>query len=395
MNARASAQLLRLSCGSRHREKLLRNCSAERGLQSRTTPEFKANSTTRDHLHVPQLLLLSAQRPRDNDEEGQRRTMMASFGQHITGALRGSCLKTTKQGGNGLRGLEQQFTNTLRLGPTVTSRRCMTTQLVTEADFKTIQAAPHLDLNALRLPSHARPVPVSPSYFSRTPRFNDSYLAIQKLLRSYDKLPMIPSTAVERVTWCDLETIRRRLGEPVRASDYSRCLALIKKLHSIHPQMKPGPVKEALEGFKRSVQGFQNVAKPIPIDRFGRAVGVGKRKSSVARAWVVEGTGEVQINGKSLAGAFGRVHDRESAIWALRATDRVDKYNVWALVEGGGTTGQAEALTLAISKALMAHEPALKPALRRAGCVTRDPRKVERKKAGHLKARKSPTWVKR
>ena len=78
-----------------------------------------------------------------------------------------------------------------------------------------------------------------------------------------------------------------------------------------------------------------------------------------------------------------------------KATQRLDKYNVWALTKGGGTTGQAEAITLAVAKALLAHEPALKPALRRAGVVTRDPRRVERKKPGKLKARKMPAWVKR
>ena len=80
------------------------------------------------------------------------------------------------------------------------------------------------------------------------------------------------------------------------------------------------------------------------------------------RSLVVEG---IKQGGKTLAEAFGRIHDRESAIWALKATDRMDKYNVWALVSGGGTTGQAEALTLAVGKALLAHEPGLKPALRR------------------------------
>jgi len=157
----------------------------------------------------------------------------------------------------------------------------------------------------------------------------------------------------------------------------------------------PVTVKAALDHYKRDIQPQLNEAKPILIDKFGRALAAGRRKSSTARAWVVEGTGEYLVNGKTLAEAFGRIHDRESAIWALKATERVDKYNVWALVEGGGTTGQAEALTLAIAKALLAHEPALKPALRRAGCVTRDPRRVERKKPGHLKARKMPTWVKR
>ena len=101
------------------------------------------------------------------------------------------------------------------------------------------------------------------------------------------------------------------------------------------------------------------------MDQWGRARGVGRRKSSNAVVYLVEGEGEVLVNGQSLTQAFGRVHDRESAIWALKATDRIDKYNVWAVVNGGGTTGQAEALTLGVAKALMVHEPDLKPALRR------------------------------
>lgn len=103
----------------------------------------------------------------------------------------------------------------------------------------------------------------------------------------------------------------------------------------------------------------------LTIDKHGRAVGVGRRKESTARAFVVEGNGEILVNGKPLSQAFGRVHDRESAVWALTSTQRLDKYNVWALVEGGGTTGQAEALTLAVAKGLLAHEPALKPTLRK------------------------------
>ncbi|KAL1878086.1 hypothetical protein VTK73DRAFT_8137 [Phialemonium thermophilum] len=245
------------------------------------------------------------------------------------------------------------------------------------------------------LATHARAVPVSPSYFSRQPSFTDKYLTLHRLLRSYEHLPVTSKDQAERVAWKSLDDYRLAIGEHVKTSDFSKCLQLIKRLHLIHPKLRPKDVNEALAEFKRDIQPFSNVAKPIPIDRFGRALGVGRRKSSVARAWVVEGTGEVLVNGKSLADVFGRVHDRESALWALQATGRLDKYNVWAQVEGGGTTGQAEALTLAVAKALMAHEPALKPALRRAGCVTRDSRRVERKKHGHVKARKMPTWVKR
>ena len=82
-------------------------------------------------------------------------------------------------------------------------------------------------------------------------------------------------------------------------------------------------------------------------------------------------------------------------MWPLQATQRLDKYNIWAIAKGGGTTGQAEAITLGLAKALMVHEPDLKPALRKAGVIIRDTREVERKKHGKLKARKMPAWVKR
>lgn len=157
----------------------------------------------------------------------------------------------------------------------------------------------------------------------------------------------------------------------------------------------PAPLKEAMEIYKRDIDPYAVTKRPNIIDADGRAYGVGRRKSSSAKVYLVQGEGEVLVNGKSINSAFGRIHDRESALWALKATGRMDKYNVWALVSGGGSTGQAEAITLGAAKALMVFEPALKPALRRAGCVTRDPRRVERKKPGHVKARKMPAWVKR
>ncbi|KXX78873.1 hypothetical protein MMYC01_204765 [Madurella mycetomatis] len=316
--------------------------------------------------------------------------MMASSRQGATSALRGVSQH--------LRGakwppLEQRFQSLRVAETTITQGR---RYLTTESPFR---AAPEIDFEKMprsnRLAEHARAVPVSPSYFSRSPMFNDRYLALEKLMRTYGHLPVIPAGDVERVAWKSLNDLKQSFGEAVKATDFVKCLQTIKRLHQIHPDLKPDEVKEALEEFKRDIQAFENKATPIPIDKFGRALGVGKRKSSTARAFVVEGDGQVLVNGKTLANYFGRVHDRESAVWALHATGRLDKYNVWARVEGGGTTGQAEALTLAIAKGLMAHEPALKPALRRAGCVTRDARTVERKKHGRVKARKGPTWVKR
>ncbi|RYP07998.1 hypothetical protein DL764_002144 [Monosporascus ibericus] len=243
--------------------------------------------------------------------------------------------------------------------------------------------------------AYARPMPVSPSYFSRHTTFNDSFVLVQDLARRYGRLPTVSPGQAERVAWKTKEQYRLAVGEAVKGRDYAACIKLVKRLHQIHPELMPAEVREGIRPFKRDINIYLNTPKPIPIDRFGRAHGVGKRKSSIARAWVVEGTGEVLINGKTLNDAFGRVHDRESALWALKSMNRIDKYNVWALVEGGGTTGQAEALAMAIAKAMIVHEPALKTPLRKAGCITRDPRVVERKKAGRVKARKRPTWVKR
>ncbi|KAG5973282.1 37S ribosomal protein S9, mitochondrial [Claviceps cyperi] len=242
---------------------------------------------------------------------------------------------------------------------------------------------------------HARILPATPSYFNRDAKFNDLVIRMSSIFARYSHLPILSPSEAPQVSWMKLEDLRGHLGEPVKSSHYIKLLRLAKRLNLIAPQMRPSELQTALQELMRNIDGHLNKSKPIVIDQFGRAVAAGRRKSSTARAFLVEGTGEVLVNGKPLSEAFGRVHDRESAVWALTATQRLDKYNAWILVEGGGTTGQAEAITLAIAKALVAHEPALKTPLRKAGCITRDPRAVERKKHGHLKARKRPAWVKR
>lgn len=308
----------------------------------------------------------------DNDGRCPR-DMMASPTPGLTAALRGvsKALRRPSE-----QPLEQQL-QALRLGPAAVvpgRRRCMATESgeATRPDANSNAADPFgkklsgAELaNLFSFPKHARPLPVSRAYFSRTPIFSDRFVTIHKLSVAYAHLPLIPPSEAERVSWKSLADVKQSFAEPVKATDYARCLHLIRELHRIHPGLRPPDVEPALQDFKREVQANVNVARPIPIDPHGRSIGVGRRKASTASAFLVEGDGQVLINGKSLADYFGRVHDRESAIWALHATDRVNKYNVWARVEGGGTTGQAEALTLAISQALIRHEPALKAALRR------------------------------
>lgn len=188
---------------------------------------------------------------------------------------------------------------------------------------------------------------------------------------------------------------RSTIGETIAASKYSKVLVLLNRLNRIHPELRPGSLNRILDRYVRPGSAEIQKAKPGTIDEFGRSRAVGRRKEASARVQLVEGDGQVLVNGRNLLEVFPRVHDRESALWALKVTERMDKYNVFALVQGGGTTGQAESVTLALAKALLVHEPALKPILRRAGCVTSDARRVERKKPGRLKARKKPAWVKR
>lgn len=238
-----------------------------------------------------------------------------------------------------------------------------------------------------RLASNLRIVPASPSYFSASPDFTDDLLEVEMLRRRYEKLPTIPTLQLPRTYWITFLQYRAQVGEPISSTKYQKILKCLKRMNRIHPTLMPPEVRELLEYYKQQRDPNENRPRPRVIDRHGRATGTGRRKSSSARVWLVEGEGEVLINGKSLTAAFTRPHDRESAVWALKATGRLDKYNVWALVQGGGTTGQAEALTLGVARALLVHEPMLKPALRR-GMLFHKKRIVLLNQRGTL--RKSP-----
>ena len=231
-------------------------------------------------------------------------------------------------------------------------------------------AAPPIDFSSrddLPPPNvrNARVIPASPSYFSGRPDFTDNLLSLQALLRRYQTLPTVAPGQAPRVAWRTVSQYRILVGEPVRASKYHQVIDVLKRLNQIHPAVMPSELQEAMQIYKRDVDPYAIVKQPSVVDEDGRAFGIGKRKSSSAKVYLVQGEGEILINGKSINDVFRRIHDRESALWALKATGRIDKYNVWALVTGGGTTGQAEALTLGTAKALMVHEPDLKPALRR------------------------------
>lgn len=175
----------------------------------------------------------------------------------------------------------------------------------------------------------------------------------------------------------------------------------------------------------------------IPIDEHGRAYAVGRRKTSSARVWIIprrseellsstrqesqdesdaldilldsvatSTTGgedtktsppvtEVLINAQPIATYFPLTSDRERVLRPLRLAGVLGRYNIFAIARGGGISGQAGAIQLGVTKALLAYEPAAQPIMRAAKIDRRDPRMVERKKTGMAKARKRYAWVKR
>ena len=115
--------------------------------------------------------------------------------------------------------------------------------------------------------------------------------------------------------------------------------------------------------------------------------GTGRRKTSSARVYLRQGTGKVSINGRTLDEFFGRETGRMIVQQPFGAVQLDGKFDVDAHVEGGGITGQAGAIRHGITRALMKVDAALRPKLKAAGYVTRDPRKKERKKYGQKAAR--------
>ena len=123
--------------------------------------------------------------------------------------------------------------------------------------------------------------------------------------------------------------------------------------------------------------------------------GTGRRKTSTARVYMKPGAGEIKVNDRPLDRFFGRQTARMIVRQPLELMQLTDKFDITVTVKGGGTTGQAGAIRHGLTRALMQYDESLRPALRKAGFVTRDAREVERKKVGLRKARKATQYSKR
>ena len=121
----------------------------------------------------------------------------------------------------------------------------------------------------------------------------------------------------------------------------------------------------------------------------------GRRKTSSARVYLSKGKGDITVNSKPLNEYFGRQVAQMLVMQPLKLTELDEKVNIKVMVKGGGSFGQAGAIRHGMSRALIEYDEELRPQLKKAGLLTRDPRKVERKKPGLKKARKSSQFSKR
>ncbi|MEZ5930482.1 MAG: 30S ribosomal protein S9 [Alphaproteobacteria bacterium] len=140
--------------------------------------------------------------------------------------------------------------------------------------------------------------------------------------------------------------------------------------------------------------GIATPAEP-KIDAQGRAYATGRRKESVARVWLKPGAGRITVNGRDVDTYFARPVLRMIMNQPFEAAGRAQQFDVVCTVKGGGLSGQAGAVRHGISRAMVAYDPALRPALKTGGFLTRDSRRVERKKYGLAKARRSFQFSKR
>lgn len=238
-----------------------------------------------------------------------------------------------------------------------------------------------------------RIVPQHATFYSPNADHENNLNELKALDRKYTNLPRVNNVQGK---WLSMQQYEPMAGdERLKSSQHKQLLKLLNRLNTIDPQLRPTEVQNLLTKYSRSTSMNDSAVAIKSLDEFGRSRTVGGRKSSSATVYLVKGTGEFLVNGKPLNQHFAELKDRQDILYPFKVVEAESEYNVFALVNGGGPTGQAGAIVNAIGKGLIIHNPLLKNRLYKAGCMTRDHRRVERKKPGKVKARKSPTWVKR
>lgn len=245
-----------------------------------------------------------------------------------------------------------------------------------------------------------RVVPAYMGFYGGNPVHEDNMSRLTTVLRKYKRLPTqtADKETMQKYKFLSFEEYKERChsGHRVRSSHFKALTEILQRLRSIDTQLMPKEVTDILSKFVAKAVSSQKAKKNLKnLDEFGRANTSAKRKASKVKVSMVRGEGQVLVNGKPFAEYFKKDSDRTRIGYPFEVVSQENQYNVFAVASGGGTTGQAEGCMYAIAKALIIFNPLLKARLRQAGLMTPDTRIVERKKPGKVKARKSPTWVKR
>ncbi|KAK4687356.1 small subunit ribosomal protein S9, partial [Tremellales sp. Uapishka_1] len=285
-------------------------------------------------------------------------------------------------------------------------------------------------------PDSRPPRPLLPTFFTGRPTFHASLLSLESSIKDaqtqlrkshiYPLPTTLPPLQPERVSWKSASALSVSLKTQLKTSQYRKVTHLLNELHQLRYIAKMtdevelvGKLDTKLSEFERADKNLHfGEAKEEPkIDEWGRSYGMGRRKESSARVWVIPTTfsretidqplpqdtqtasqipsSEILVNHLTLPLHFPRTSDREIILRPLKITGLLGAFNVFALVRGGGTTGQAGAIALGLARALVNLREETKSVLESDGALMRDPRMVERKKTGRAKARKANTWVKR
>lgn len=246
--------------------------------------------------------------------------------------------------------------------------------------------------------------PTQASGFAAAPKFQEAINFLEDVCVRLCRLQTTPTSTV-RINWLPINRMSERVGLVLNNSQYDEITA---KLDTIAKHVnEAGPsVLELVQCFAKEdglmVDGAGKVVDPTmmvaQLDERGYAIAVGTRKSAVATCTLKPSTDTDNVNtvnGKPMHRYFQRFRDLHAVALPFKLTDRLGKYCIESTCKGGGPSGQAGALRLACSRALVKAEPALRPILSENGLLVRDPRRVERKKPGQEKARRKFSWVKR
>lgn len=338
----------------------------------------------------------------------------------------------------------------LRPSPPISFTRCASSYTPISANDTTI----HYPSRPPR-PSSPAFFTGKPTYHSAVTSLESALSSAQSALRTERIFPFpthLPALQPPRASWHAAPVLGNMLGTTLKTSAHRRVVELLNELHMLRhvaavcdlPHVY-GDLQGVLAAYEREgaaqAQAHSGAAegeggegslevqkeKESSVDEFGRAYGMGRRKDASARVWIIPSAAgrnigstsapstpesappfptdtpapssaetsptQVLINHLPLSAHFARSSDADIILRPLRLTGLLGAYNIFALTRGGGASGQAGAVALALSRALVAHRPECKDVLFRDGALMRDTRMVERKKTGKAKARKKVSFI--